>query len=36
MIAYLNTFGMFTLISAIAIPITLLVRPGKPTQASGG
>jgi DHA2 family multidrug resistance protein len=27
MIAYLNTFGLFTLVSAIAIPFALLVRP---------
>ena len=27
MIAYLNTFGLFTLVSAIAIPFALLVKP---------
>lgn len=28
MIAYLNTFGLFTLVSALAIPFALLAKPG--------
>lgn len=29
MIAYLNTFGLFMVVSAIAIPITLLIKPQR-------
>ncbi|MGI9421665.1 MAG: DHA2 family efflux MFS transporter permease subunit [Hyphomicrobiaceae bacterium] len=38
MIAYLNTFGLFTLVSAIAVPIALMVNPHQrviPKQPPG-
>ena len=36
MIAYLNTFGLFTLVSAVAVPISLLIARRKPAASAGG
>ena len=36
MIAYLNTFGLFTLVSAVAVPISLLIARPKPAMPARG
>ena len=35
MIAYLNAFGWFTAISALAIPLSLLIAKRRPAPATG-
>lgn len=34
MIAYINAFGLFTVVAALAVPIALLAKPGKKAAAS--